>query len=255
MKDQKAITLRWLSVARQAALFNGMSEDELTGMLKAAREVIGDDGSYFFMQGDPAERTFLLVQGKVRLSQLTVDGQQVLQGYIGPGREFGLIAAVSAAKYPVTAQAVGRSTALAWDQNDVRRLIENDTRLAGNALRIMGRQIAEFQTRIRELSTQRVERRLARALVRLARQSGRETSEGLLIDLPLTRQDLAEMIGATLFTVSRTLKAWETRGLILSKRERIVIVSMHGIVSLAEDLDADETSIDAQGPDEPSLEM
>jgi CRP-like cAMP-binding protein len=209
-----------------------------------------DNGAFFFMQGDPAEHTFLSAQGKVRLSQLSVDGQQVLQGYIGPGREFGLIAAVSAAQYPVSAQAVGRSVALAWDQQEVRRLIESDTRLAGNALRIMGRQIAEFQTRIRELSTQRVERRLARALVRLARQSGRETPEGLLIDLPLTRQDLAEMIGATLFTVSRTLKAWETRGLIHSGRGRIVLVSMHGLVGLAEDLDADETSIDRPPADE-----
>lgn len=241
--------MRWLNVARQAALFDGMSEAELTGLLIVARVIEVDDGVFFFMQGDPAERTFLLAQGKVRLSQLGVDGQQVLQGYIGPGREFGLIAAVSAAKYPVSAGAVGRSVALAWDEKEVRRLIESDTRLAGNALRIMGRQIAEFQTRIRELSTQRVESRLARALVRLARQSGRETLEGLLIDLPLTRQDLAEMVGATLFTVSRTLKAWETRGLIHSRREQIVLLSLPGLIDLAEDLDADETTID-RSPDE-----
>lgn len=228
--------MRWLSVARRAALFDGMAESELVGMIKTARVVTVDDEAFFFMQGDPAERTFLLVQGKVRLSQLSVDGQQVLQGYIGPGREFGLIAAVSAAVYPVSAQAIGRSFALAWHQNEVRRLIESDTRLAGNALRIMGRQIAEFQTRIRELSTQRVERRLARALVRLARQSGRETPEGLLIDLPLTRQDLAEMCGTTLFTVSRILSQWEAQGLVKAAREQVIICFPHGLVRIAEDL-------------------
>ena len=62
-------------------------------------------------------------------------------------------------------------------------------------MRIMAGQIREFQNRVRELSTQRVERRIARTILRLARQSGRKTEQGVLVDLPLSRQDIAEMTG------------------------------------------------------------
>ena len=60
--------------------------------------------------------------------------------------------------------------------------------------------------------------------------------EGVWIDLPLTRQDLAEMTGTTLFTVSRTLSAWEEKGLVVLGRERVIIRFPHGLVSIAEDL-------------------
>lgn len=86
---------------------------------------------------------------------------------------------------------------------------------------------------------ERVERRIARTLLRLVRQSGRKVSEEVLIDIPLSRQDLAEMNGTTLFTVSRTLSQWEQQGLIQAGRERIVIVMPHGLVSIAEDLPVD----------------
>lgn len=227
-------------MVRKARLFEGLDEETLNGLLDNAHVVSLDEGGYFFMQGDPAERSFVLASGKVRLSQVNPDGQQVIQGYIGAGREFGIIAAVSATHYPVSAQAAVASTALGWDQAIFRNLIAENPRVAQNALQIMGRQVAEFQTRVRELSTQRVEQRIARAVLRLARQSGRKTDEGVLIDLPLSRQDLAELTGTTLFTVSRTLKAWENRGLILSRRERVIITSPHGLVTIAEDLDGEE---------------
>jgi CRP-like cAMP-binding protein len=73
-------------------------------------------------------------------------------------------------------------------------------------------------------------------VLRLARQSGRKIEAGVLIDLPLTRQDLAEMTGTTLYTVSRVLTEWEDRGLVQSKRQRVVIRSPHGLVKIGEDL-------------------
>jgi CRP-like cAMP-binding protein len=89
---------------------------------------------------------------------------------------------------------------------------------------------------VRELSTQRVERRIARTILRLARQSGRKIEQGVLVDLPLSRQDIAEMTGTTLYTVSRVLSDWEDRGLVQSERQQVIITYPHGLVSLAEDI-------------------
>jgi CRP-like cAMP-binding protein len=89
---------------------------------------------------------------------------------------------------------------------------------------------------VSDLSTKRVETRIARAVLRLARQSGKKIDEGVLIDLPLSRQDLAEMAGTTLYTVSRVIREWEIKEIVQSKRQQIIIRYPHGLVSIAEDL-------------------
>jgi CRP-like cAMP-binding protein len=114
--------------------------------------------------------------------------------------------------------------------------MEQHSRLALNGLRLVAGRFQDLQDRYRELSTERVERRIARVLLRLARQTGQRTERGVLIDLPLSRQDLGEMTGTTLYTVSRTLSGWEQQGLIETGRERIVIRNPHSLVSIAEDL-------------------
>jgi CRP-like cAMP-binding protein len=225
-----------LETLSSTALFQGLNPDSLASVVGAARTHSIEDGAFFFMEGDPAQKIYVLLVGKVKLSQVTPDGQQVILEFIGPAREFGVVAVLSQTAYPVSAQAVGDCQALTWERGVMNQLMGEMPVIARNALQLMARQIGEFQSRIKELSTQRVERRIARTLLRLAQQSGRKAEEGVLIDLPLTRQDLAEMAGTTLFTVSRTLKRWEARGLIRSKRERVIILFPHGLVSIAEDL-------------------
>ncbi len=103
-------------------------------------------------------------------------------------------------------------------------------------MRHMSARMQEMQDRVRELSTERVERRIANTLLRLANQTGVKSPAGVLINVALTRQDIAEMTGTTLYTVSRTLSRWEQEGIIESRRERVIIRSPHGLVMIAEDL-------------------
>jgi CRP-like cAMP-binding protein len=224
-----------LAILQSAPLFQDLAQQELNRIASLARRRRVSAGEFFFMEGDPANRLLVLSEGKVRLSQVTLDGQQVIMGYISPGNVFGVIAVLDQINYPVSAQAIVDCMALSWEQDDMQRLMEEIPRLALNALRSVSGHMREFQSRIRELSTQRVERRIARTLLRLAQQTGRKVEEGVLIDLPLTRQDLAEMTGATLFTVSRTLKRWEKLGLVRSKRAQVIIRFPHGLVRIAED--------------------
>jgi len=101
-------------------------------------------------------------------------------------------------------------------------------------MRLMTGYIQEMQERYRELATEKVERRIARVLLRLASQMGIKNEGG--IELSFTRQDLAEMSGTTLYTVSRTLSDWERQGLVEAGRERVLIRNPHGVVSIAEEL-------------------
>jgi CRP/FNR family transcriptional regulator, nitrogen oxide reductase regulator len=106
--------------------------------------------------------------------------------------------------------------------------------LAMNALQTVGQRLQDAHTRIRELSTEEVERRVAHALLRLVNQAGKKTPEGILIDFPVTRQDIAEMTGTTLHTVSRVMTGWEAKGLVASGRKKVVVRDPHRLFIIAE---------------------
>lgn len=223
-------------VLEKVELFQNLTPAEMRAVAAAGVEKRVEKGSFFFMQGDPAEALYVLGKGNVKLSQVTTDGQQVILRVAGPGEAFGIIAVLAQAEYPVTAEAVEDCTATAWRRSQLDGLIKKMPVLAINTVQMMAAQVKDYQNKLREMATERVERRIARTLLRLAKQTGRKTSEGVVIDMTLTRQDLAEMTGTTLYTVSRVLSQWETQGLVKSKRERVVIVFPHGLVTIAEDL-------------------
>lgn len=226
-----------IQLLAQSPLFQGLSPTELQAALRSARRRQVRREAFFFQQGDPASALYVLTAGRVRLTQVTPEGDQVILHLIHPGEMFGGIAVLGDATYPVSAQALEDCQALAWDGEGMVRLMERTPRLALNALRLLAGRVQELQDRVRELATERVERRVARTLLRLARQAGRKVEGGVLIDLPLSRQDLAEMTGTTLFTVSRVLSRWEQQGLVEAGRERVLIRFPHGLVRIAEDLD------------------
>ncbi len=218
------------------SLFQGLTPAERQEIYQAAHLRAVEKGELFFVQGEEAHTLYVLTRGRVRLNQLSPEGEQVLLRVIVPGQLFGGVAVLSGTTYPVAAEAVAASEALGWDGETMARLMERYPTIARNALRLLAERIQELQERYRELATERVERRVASAVLRLARQTGRKVEGGVLIDFPLSREDLAAMTGTTLYTVSRILKRWEKQGLVEAGRQRLLIRSPHGLVVLAEDL-------------------
>jgi len=224
-------------LVRQSNLFKDVSPDVFSQALDASVPRSVEEDGFFFMQGDPATHAYVLVEGRVKMIQITPNGQQITMRIMTPGQTYGGIALLNPqAGYPATAQAVEDSRALAWDTAHLRELVAKDPSISLNVMGLMHGYISELQERQKALVTDRVEQRIARILLKLAAQSGRKIDEGVLIDLPITRQDIAEMSGTTLFTVSRTLNEWERGGLLEIGRERVVIRNPHGLVSIADEL-------------------
>lgn len=235
------ITTEEIETVRKATILRDLKSSEFESVIQFSQTTSIQDGAFFFLEGNPADKGFILIEGKVKLEQVTSDGRQILLGYLVPGRVFGIIAILKKVTYPVSAQAVGTSKAIYWEQDTLNQLMKSYPIIALNALHIMAGQIRQFQNQVKDLSTKRVEQRIARAILRLARQSGKRTDEGVLIDLLLSRQDLAEMTGTTLYTVSRILTDWEKGGLVKSYRQKIIITYPHGLVTIAEDLPTQQT--------------
>jgi CRP-like cAMP-binding protein len=197
-------------------------------------------GTQAFAQGDPGVSCHSLLHGRVKIVQTRPDGSQHVIRFIGPGEMFGTVAALMDRPFPADAIAVVESLEVHWTVETLRELMRRFPDISLRATKGAGERLMELQSRIGELSAERVEQRIARALVRLVRQAGRRTEEGIEIDFPITRQELAEMAGSTLHTASRTLSAWEEQGIVKSGRKRIVVVQPHALVALAEDLHGKE---------------
>ena len=222
------------SVIADLPMFAGLAADQLDSIVKEAQSVRYPKGTNVFEQDAPATSFFILLHGHLRVAKLTPAGQQVVVRFVAPGEIFGVAKAIGRTTYPATATAVVDSVALSWPSAAWPRLVENNPALATNALQTVGSRLQEAHTRVVEMSTEQVERRVAHALLRLAKQAGRKVEEGVRIDFPISRQDVAEMTGTTLHTVSRILSAWEERGWVAGGRQKIVIREAHKLFVLAE---------------------
>jgi CRP/FNR family transcriptional regulator, nitrogen oxide reductase regulator len=221
---------------RQVDLFKDAPIEDLDLLVeKSILRSIEEDG-FFFFQGDPAAYFYILVSGRVKLLQSNPAGQQVNLRTIKEWQVFAALGAVRPdAMYPVTAQALEPSTALAIESVFLREMMQTRPYLNFGLMQLMTGYIQEMQTRYKELATERIDRRLALTLLRLASQIGTRLQEdNPAVEIPLSRQDLAEASGSTMFTVSRTLAEWERQGLVEAGRERVLIRNPHELVKIAE---------------------
>jgi CRP-like cAMP-binding protein len=217
-------------------LFAGLAVNALQEITRDARIRSAESGETFFEEGDPATSFFVVRRGSVKLTQLSPEGHLVVLRLIGAGEAFGGVSAFGGDTYPVGAQAITQVVAFEWPGTVMAALMERHPRLAMNAVRFVAARLHDLQVRYRELATEKVERRVARALVRLVQQSGRRVDGGVLIDLPLSREDIAQMTGTTLFTVSRLMSRWEEDDIVEVGRQRMVIRKPHALMSIADDL-------------------
>lgn len=222
------------STVAELPLFRDLSREQVRDILGDAVSRRYPKGSDVFVQDGKAEHFFLLLNGHLRVIRLTPDGQQVVVRYIVAGDIFGIAMAIGRDSYPATATAVVESLALLWPSAAWPALVAKYPMLAAGTMQALGNRLQDVQARVVEMSTEEVERRVAHALLRLVRQSGRKTGQGIEIDFPITRQDVAEMTGTTLHTVSRILSAWESRGLVDGGRQKIVLTDPHRLFLLAE---------------------
>jgi len=221
---------------RRVDVFENATDEDLEIVASNSLQRAVEDGGFFFFQGDPAAYAYILLSGRAKLLQTTPAGQQVNLRTIQPWQIFGALGAVrNPAKYPATAQALEESIALAIESAYLNQLIQTRPYLSFGLMHQMTEYIQEIQERYRELATEKVERRIARALLRLTSQMGVKENGG--IELPFTRQELAEMSGTTLYTVSRILAEWERQGLVGAGRERVILRDPHSLVKIAEELE------------------
>lgn len=223
-----------LNILRRSDMFSGLAPEALEAVVAAGSVRRLSAGTRVFAQGDPGISGHSLLEGRVKIVQTRVDGGQAVLRFIGPGEMYGTVAALMNQAFPADAVTVVDSVEIWWTIPALRQLIRQYPEIGLHSTAAAGARLMDLQSRMGELTGERVEQRIARTLLRLMEKAGRPTGGGIEIDFPITRQDLAEMAGSTLHTVSRTLAALDQRGVTGSARRRIVVRDPRALTQLAE---------------------
>lgn len=214
--------------------FSKLDKRQIRTLLDQATSRRFDADKAIFNEGDPAERFFILLDGYVRVVRVTPMGEQVTALHIPAGQLLGIAKALGRDTYPATAITATESIVLSWPTRLWDTFVAEYDGFATETYKTIGDRVGEMNNRIVEMATQQVEQRVANAILRLINQTGRKVSDGIEIDFPITRQDLAELTATTLHTVSRLLSAWEKQGLVESRRKRIKVCDPHALVVLSQ---------------------
>lgn len=213
--------------------FEGIENQDLEDLLSLATSAHHAKGQHIFEQGDDANAFFLLLDGHVRVVKITPHGEQIIARYISSGELFGIAQAIGRDTYPANAVAAVDCVVLSWPGTIWQQTVQRYPTFATNTYAMIGSRLQDAQDRIVEMATERVEQRVASALLKLANQTGRKTADGILIDFPISRQDISEMTGTTLHTVSRLLSSWEQQGLVKSGRQKVTVTEGHRLLMVA----------------------
>jgi CRP-like cAMP-binding protein len=190
-------------------------------------------GEELFAQGDGASALFVITKGRIKVWRASEDGTALTLALLGRGAPIGTLGAANDVRNHATATALTAVEALVWPIESLRALMDANATLAANVLRTVSGYAEQLIERLEEVASVPVEQRLARTLLRMARRSyGEETGDPC--DLPLSRQDLAELTSATLPTVSRIMSRWKADGLIAGGRGRVRLLKHAELTKLAE---------------------
>lgn len=178
----------------------------------------------FFDQGDAEKVVFLIKSGRVRISRNTADGKEVTVAILGPGDMFGEDALFGGIERTTVATCMEETLICKAHADDLFALLAGNSALALNVAQMLNDRLSDASATIEDLAYAKISDRLVNLFERLATEHGRTTGEGTLLDLRLTHQDIASIIGSTRETVSLEMNQLVRAGQIKQESGYIIVL-------------------------------
>lgn len=221
----------YLSYLTNNALFSFLSDQQLSEIDQLIVERIYKKGRIIFLEGEKGEAVYLLRTGRVKISTQAEDGREQILHFIHPGEIFGEVVLYDGGSYPASSEAVEDSRVGMIRNIDMDKLTLSNPGIALAMLKILSKRLRNAQRQINELALLDTSRRLVSMLLYLAAEQGIPGDEGMIIDISLTNQDIANMIGTSRETANRILSDLRKQQAILLKNKQIIIIDMNRLKS------------------------
>jgi CRP-like cAMP-binding protein len=190
-------------------------------------------GEMIFEQDTPSDAFYAIVRGRVKIFKMMPSGKDLILEVFGPGDPLGALATYMERPFPASATALEDTTCISIPRPAFFRLLEQNPTLVRGLLAGLTVRLVELTNRLAELTGGRIEPRLARLLLKLASQMGRQERGGIFIPLVLSRQELADMTGTTIETCIRIMSRWGKEQVVLTEKDGFVITNRASLESIA----------------------
>lgn len=205
------------------SLFNSLSPSELKEVSPYIIQASAKKRETIFSEGDPPDWFYIVLEGKVKITKLSQDGKEIILEIISPTDFFGGLAVIKGFPYPANAIAMEDTELLKISRSNLMRILDRFPGLMYCMALQLSDRMKESHETLKNIALERVEARIASLLLKLADKIGKETENGLLIDMKLTKQDIAEMVGTTVETSIRTMSKFKKLGIVSDRDGRIMI--------------------------------
>lgn len=217
---------------KSISVFSTLNPSELKEIIPYVQPVSFKKKDIIFSEGDPSEWFYVVAEGKIKITKLSQEGKELILEIIPPLDFFGGLAVIRGFPYPANAIAMDDAELLRISRSNILRILDRFPSLMYCMAMQLGDRMKESHEALKNIALERVESRIASLLLKLSDKTGNKTGEGVMIDMKLTKQDIAEMVGTTVETSIRTMSKLRKLGIIIEKDGRIIITNLDKLKAL-----------------------
>ncbi|MFP4212624.1 MAG: Crp/Fnr family transcriptional regulator [Desulfohalobiaceae bacterium] len=215
----------------QIPLFSGLPEPQLQKLAQIAKIRAFEPGQTIFQEGETAVGFYILLQGRVKIYKLSMDGKEQILHLFGPGEPFGEVPVFAGENFPAHAQAMQPSSMVFLAREDLLRLLTQDPSLGLNMLAVLSRRLRDFTRLIEDLALKETPQRLAAYLLHL--QSLQQDGQTSSLNLDISKGTLAKILGTSQETLSRIFNKMAREGLLEVQKKNILIQDQERLSQLS----------------------
>ncbi len=212
-------------ILETTALFEGLDMNERTAVAKLIFKKTYARGESIFFEDDDADGFYLISAGQVKVFKMNPMGKEHILHIFGPGEPVGEVPVFSNQPFPASAEAIVESTLYFFPRKEFVALIETNPSIALNMLAVLSKRLRQFAAQIENLSLKEVPARLAGYLLYTAA----EQEQGDVVKLPVSKGQLASLLGTIPETLSRIFSKLSDEGLIQVEGRQITILDREGL--------------------------
>ena len=214
---------------KQVPLFADLADEDIRELMAVARRRIFRSGEVIFHRDDPGQVLYVIKEGKVKISLISPEGQEISLVVFGKGECFGEFAILDGLPRSADAIALERVECYTLQRSDFHKTIMKNPKIAIQVMEVLSRRLRTTDQMVENLIFLDVYGRVAKKLLELADSHGSKVDNGIRIDVRLTQQELASMVGASRESVNKVMGYFTDKNFISTDKHRI---TLHRIADL-----------------------
>lgn len=220
-----------IDVISKITFFSGLQKEDLKRIASISLERSYKKNMIVFMEGEPGDATYYIKSGKVKLFRTYEDGREHIIHILSEGDVFGEATLFNDISYPASASIYEDAVLGIIKNKDLENLVKENSDLSLNLIKLLAQKLLFAQEKIKDLTFNDVFSRTASQILKLAQYHGKETAEGIVIDMHFSRQELAEMVGTTRETISRVISKFKKEKSIIESKGGLLIINKNKLKS------------------------